>query len=279
MLRSGDEPGLVQEVWALLTLYQLLRRAMADAIETRPGTNPDRASFTTALEAARDQLTVAAANLPRRPGRSCRGHRPRCPFRPAARPQAPLQRPHRQMLHVPLSRARLQPPPAPTAITAIGITVRTPPLGTGRLAAAGPNTPPRGRRSRRAQASGQPQPQLPLAEVMQPGLGDPVEPQPACGQGRPDGAAIPGSLCSRHTSRGYSTAMVFHSWQIGTGCTPGPNAFSHSAAQPYRPSQRYSLNNRTYRGPSCQEAGLLAAPVVIKTPGATRRLVPSLAAG
>ncbi len=68
MLRSGDRPGVEQELWALLTLYQLLRMAMVTAVETRPGTNPDRASFTTALEAARDQLTAAAGDLPRWPG-------------------------------------------------------------------------------------------------------------------------------------------------------------------------------------------------------------------
>ncbi|MFL5862010.1 MAG: hypothetical protein ACJ780_14735 [Solirubrobacteraceae bacterium] len=33
---------------------------MVDAVETCPGTNPDRASFTIALQAARDQLTAAA---------------------------------------------------------------------------------------------------------------------------------------------------------------------------------------------------------------------------
>ena len=59
VLRSGDQTGLEQETWALLTLYQLLRQAMVTAVETRPGTDPDRASFTTALEAARDQLTAA----------------------------------------------------------------------------------------------------------------------------------------------------------------------------------------------------------------------------
>jgi len=64
VLRSGDRAGLEQEVWALLTLYQLLRMAMVDAVETRPGTNPDRASFTTALQAARDQLTAAAGVCP-----------------------------------------------------------------------------------------------------------------------------------------------------------------------------------------------------------------------
>jgi hypothetical protein len=59
VLRSGDRAGLEQEVWALLTLYQLLRMAMVDAVETRPDINPDRASFTTALQTARDQLIIA----------------------------------------------------------------------------------------------------------------------------------------------------------------------------------------------------------------------------
>lgn len=64
VLRSQDRPGLEQEVWALLTLYQLLRMAMVTAVESRPDTNPDRASFTTALQAARDQLIAADAILP-----------------------------------------------------------------------------------------------------------------------------------------------------------------------------------------------------------------------
>jgi hypothetical protein len=64
VLRSQDRPGLEQEVWALLTLYQLLRMAMVTAVESRPHTNPDRASFTTALQAARDQLVAAAGILP-----------------------------------------------------------------------------------------------------------------------------------------------------------------------------------------------------------------------
>ena len=64
VLRSGDRPGVEQELWALLTVYQLLRMAMVTAVETRPGANPDRASFTTALETARDQLTIAAGICP-----------------------------------------------------------------------------------------------------------------------------------------------------------------------------------------------------------------------
>lgn len=37
---------------------------MVAAVESRPGTDPDRASFTIALEAARDQLTAARGILP-----------------------------------------------------------------------------------------------------------------------------------------------------------------------------------------------------------------------
>jgi hypothetical protein len=67
VLRSKDRPGIEQEVWALLTLYQLLRMAMVTAVESRPATDPDRASFTTALEAARDQLIAAQGVCPKAP--------------------------------------------------------------------------------------------------------------------------------------------------------------------------------------------------------------------
>ncbi|MER6832354.1 IS4 family transposase [Streptosporangium sp. NPDC000563] len=59
VLRSGDRPGLEQEMWALLTLYQLLRMVMVDAAESRPGTDPDRCSFTIAFQTARDQVLQA----------------------------------------------------------------------------------------------------------------------------------------------------------------------------------------------------------------------------
>jgi hypothetical protein len=47
-------------VWALLVAYQVLRTAMTDATDSVEGTDPDRASFTVALHAARDQLILAA---------------------------------------------------------------------------------------------------------------------------------------------------------------------------------------------------------------------------
>ena len=50
-----------QEVYALLVTYQILRTAMANAVSTVPGTDPDRASFTIALNAARDQIIKAAS--------------------------------------------------------------------------------------------------------------------------------------------------------------------------------------------------------------------------
>lgn len=66
VLRSQDPRGLEQEVWALLTLYQVLRMAMADAVESLPGADPDRASFTVALHAARDQVIHADHIVPER---------------------------------------------------------------------------------------------------------------------------------------------------------------------------------------------------------------------
>jgi hypothetical protein len=60
ILRSKDPAGLRQEMWALLALYQIIRTAMVAAVESVPGTDPDRASFTTALTAARDLLVQAA---------------------------------------------------------------------------------------------------------------------------------------------------------------------------------------------------------------------------
>ena len=62
VLRSTDPAGLQQEIWALLLVYQALRRAMVSAVESRPDIDPDRASFTTALETAKD-LLVNAVNI------------------------------------------------------------------------------------------------------------------------------------------------------------------------------------------------------------------------
>jgi hypothetical protein len=63
VLRARTPDGIDQEIYALLTVYQILRTAMTDATDSQPATSPDRASFTTALNTARDQLTNAAGIL------------------------------------------------------------------------------------------------------------------------------------------------------------------------------------------------------------------------
>jgi hypothetical protein len=59
VLRSGDPAGLRQEAWALLALYQALRTAITDAVQAVPGTDPDRASYQAAIDAAQDLATTA----------------------------------------------------------------------------------------------------------------------------------------------------------------------------------------------------------------------------
>jgi hypothetical protein len=60
VLRARTPAGIAQEIYALLTTYQILRIAITDAIDTHSGIDPDRGSFTVALSAARDLLTQAA---------------------------------------------------------------------------------------------------------------------------------------------------------------------------------------------------------------------------
>jgi hypothetical protein len=63
VLRARTPDGIDQEVYALLVTYQALRTAIADAAATVPGTDPDRASCAVALNAARDQVILAAGVL------------------------------------------------------------------------------------------------------------------------------------------------------------------------------------------------------------------------
>jgi hypothetical protein len=61
VLRTRTPARVEQEVYALLIVYQLLRTAIADAALCT-GIDPDRGSFTIALNTARDQL-VQASNI------------------------------------------------------------------------------------------------------------------------------------------------------------------------------------------------------------------------
>ncbi|WP_242483248.1 IS4 family transposase [Streptomyces sp. HSG2] len=58
VLRSRTWPGIAQEIYALLTAYQVIRIAIADAAQAS-GADPDRCSFSIALNTARDQIVQA----------------------------------------------------------------------------------------------------------------------------------------------------------------------------------------------------------------------------
>jgi hypothetical protein len=60
VLRARTPAGVHQEVYALLVTYQALRIAITDATIGRAGIDPDRGSFSIALNTARDQLVLAA---------------------------------------------------------------------------------------------------------------------------------------------------------------------------------------------------------------------------
>ncbi len=113
VLRSGDPAGLHQEIWALLALYQAIRREMVLTAETVPGTDPDRASFTTALQAALD--TIAAPQVIPGPG----SRRPTASARPSwtdcCHPAAPGSASARSNPRYPAGTAppRTGPPAAP----------------------------------------------------------------------------------------------------------------------------------------------------------------------
>lgn len=62
VLRSPIPALITQEIYALLTTYQVIRIAIADTADATPGLDPDRVSFTTAVQAAQD-LIVQAANV------------------------------------------------------------------------------------------------------------------------------------------------------------------------------------------------------------------------
>ena len=100
MLRSHDPAGLEQEMWALLALYQTLRIAITDAVQTVPGTDPDRASYQIAVETAATLVTQArnvvtgAVDLAGDIGRAILAnlHGPRRPRVCARKVKSPLSR-------------------------------------------------------------------------------------------------------------------------------------------------------------------------------------------
>src|SRR3954469_3457103 len=63
VLRARTPVGLEQEIYALLVAYQALRIAICDATIGSPDVDPDRGSFTVALNTARHQVIKAAGVL------------------------------------------------------------------------------------------------------------------------------------------------------------------------------------------------------------------------
>ena len=128
ILRSQDPAGITQEMWALLTVYQLLRTAMCDAVETAPGTDPDRAAFTIAYQAARDEVTRGHGHTPA-PGAGRIGARVLAGLLPPRRPRVSART-------VKAGNSRYQahahqPDPRPRTsrhVTALHIAVHEPPV-------------------------------------------------------------------------------------------------------------------------------------------------------
>ncbi|MEU1409369.1 hypothetical protein ABZ471_45325 [Streptomyces sp. NPDC005728] len=59
VLRSRSVPGLEQEIFALLTVYQTLVRMAGDVTTATPGLSIQRVSFTVLFQAAADRIIVA----------------------------------------------------------------------------------------------------------------------------------------------------------------------------------------------------------------------------
>jgi hypothetical protein len=128
VLRSRDRPGLEQETWGLLTLYQLLRMAMTDAAQSA-GADPDRASFTTAMEAAADQLIQARGIIPDAPDLpGVIGRAVLAGLLPARRPRYSARKVKCAASRWP-ARADDPRPALPAVITAVTITITTPAPG------------------------------------------------------------------------------------------------------------------------------------------------------
>jgi hypothetical protein len=148
---SAPATRLEQELWALLAVYQALRMAMTAAAESA-GADPDRASFTAALEAARDQVTAARGVAdPGDPGDTGRiGRAVLAGLLPARRPRYSARK-----VKCPTSRYHVRDqersqdrPCQSVTITRVQITIITPP----------PDRPAARPRSRKDQPPGPRQP-------------------------------------------------------------------------------------------------------------------------
>jgi hypothetical protein len=185
---------------------------MVDAIEARPGTDPDRASFTSALEAARDQLTAAAGICPDDPA-----GQPGIIGRAVLATLLPARRPRYSARIVKCSTSRYHEnddsrPRLPAAITAIGITMHTPPIG--------PGAPSRARHSARTPRPDQPPTRRQrITQIMtsQPRENGPVTNSPCSWTSSP-------ATCSPSSANG-------HAWDSSPAPDPAPTGSTRRPAQ------------------------------------------------
>jgi hypothetical protein len=103
---------------------------MVTAVETRPGTDPDRASFTTAMETAREELAAARGICPDGPA-----DLPGVIGRAVLATLLPARRPRYSARKVKCATSRYLNrddgrPALPATITAIDIAITTPPITT-----------------------------------------------------------------------------------------------------------------------------------------------------
>ena len=210
MLRSRDRAGAEQELWALLTVYQALRMAMTAATGTVPGTDPDRASFTAALETARDQVTSARGiAIPADPGDTGRiGRAVLAGLLPARRARYSARK-----VKCSTSRYHLRDqdrPELPTTITRVLVTIVAPP----------PDRPAALPRRRSSQPPG---PRRPGPKQKRPGYPDHGgPPRTRLGRARPRGHARHQAPQHAHPARRMDPPGA-SSPRPGKAGTPSPN--------------------------------------------------------
>ncbi|MGW7674675.1 IS4 family transposase, partial [Streptomyces sp. NPDC054775] len=124
VLRSCDPVGVEQEMWALLILYQLLRRVMIEAAESRPGTDPDHCGSTIALHTARD-LLVRAEGLVEQ-GIGSIGHRVLSALSPARRARVSTRKVKSPISRYPEKKLDGQ-PDGSQIVTSVTVTLLQPP--------------------------------------------------------------------------------------------------------------------------------------------------------
>jgi hypothetical protein len=250
VLRSRDRAGAEQESWALLAVYQALRMAMTAATGTVPGTDPDRASFTAALETAREQVTSARGiAIPAGPGDTGRiGRAVLAGLLPARRARCGARK-----VKCSTSRFHLRDqdrPELPTVITRVLVTIFAPPPDR-------PAALPRGRSDQ------SPGPRQPRPETRRDRVTRIMASQPGRDWAGHDLAAMLGikpATCSPSSPNGPAGASSSRQGKAGT---PSPDRYPHRS----QPRQARNPSKIVcYLTPSDRANDAALAPRALRTP-------------